>query len=184
MDDASTVPYQSKPLSRTIWSLYVNAKAEIMVKIVYKSYQLLAARSQLNQFSGDADLLKIMPKRGFSLLEVMIAVAIIGIVVSGFMSGMNVALKGALKTDRLDTARTLAVGQMEYVKTLPFAASYAPGDSTVYASAQNKFINYAGYSATITSVNAAQRNVDIQKITVTIFYNGINITTLDDCKVK
>ena len=73
---------------------------------------------------------------------------------------------------------------MEYVKTLPFAASYSPGDYTVYDSTHNKFINYAGYSATITSVNAAQRNVDIQKITVTIFYNGINITTLDDCKVK
>ena len=121
---------------------------------------------------------------GFSLLEVMIAVAIIGIVVGGFMGGMSGAMKGTLKTDQMDTARTLAIGQMEYVKKLAFAASYAPGDSTVYDSTHNKFINYAGYSATITAVNAAQRNVNIQKITVSIFYNGISYTTLDDCKVK
>lgn len=114
----------------------------------------------------------------------MIAIAIIGILVSGFMSGMNVAMKGAVNNDQVDTARSLAVGQMEYVKALAFAASYSPGDSSVYDSINNKFINYAGYSATITAVNAAQRNVNIQKITVTIYFNGAVRAVLDDCKAK
>jgi len=47
MDDASTAPYQSKPLSRTIWLLYVKGKAEIMMKIVYKSYQFQDASFEL-----------------------------------------------------------------------------------------------------------------------------------------
>jgi prepilin-type N-terminal cleavage/methylation domain-containing protein len=133
------------------------------------------------------NMIKIAAKRngkGFSLLEVMIAIAIIGIVVAGFMGAMSNAINGALKNDQMETARTLAVGQMEYVKKLPFAASYTPGDSTVYDSVQNKFINYNVYSASITAVSAAERNINIQKLTVTIFCNGVVVATLDDCKVK
>src|SRR5208283_1305690 len=104
-------------------------------------------------------------QKGFSLLEVLVAIALIGVVAAGFLGAMANATKGAITTDQIDTARTLAQGQMEYIKKLPFAPSYSPGDSTVYDSIHNHFIYYPGYSATITAVNAAQRDANIQKIT-------------------
>ena len=119
-------------------------------------------------------------EKGFSLLEVLIAIAIIGVVCAGFLAAMNNAHKGATIIDQIDTSRALAEGQMEYIKKQPFATSYSPDPTMVN--------NYPGYSATITTANTAQRDANIQKITVTIFYvrpNGVSgNTTLEDCKVK
>jgi prepilin-type N-terminal cleavage/methylation domain-containing protein len=115
-------------------------------------------------------------QKGFSLLEVLVALAILGLVATGFLTSMTNATKGAVKTDRIDTSRVLAQGQMEYVKKQPFAPSYT-------AEAISGQI-YPGYAATITAVNAAERDANIQKITVTITYNGVTAATLNDCKVK
>jgi prepilin-type N-terminal cleavage/methylation domain-containing protein len=126
----------------------------------------------------------IKNEQGFVLLEVLIAIAIIGVIAAGFLGAMHNATTAALKTDRIDTARTLAEGQMEYIKQLGFATSYSPGDLNVYDSIHNQFFNYPGYSATITTVNAAQRDANIQKVTVTIKYMGSTVLTLDDCKAN
>lgn len=131
---------------------------------------------------------RIRSEKGFSLLEVLVAIALISVVSAGFLGAMNNAQKGAMKTDQMDKARALAQDQMEYVKTLPFATSYSPGPTTVYDSVNNQFINYPGYSATITATPAAQRDANIQKITVAIIYitpdDRPATTTLDDCRVK
>lgn len=124
-------------------------------------------------------------QKGFALLEVLVAIALIGIVAAGYLGAMNNATQGAVKTDLMDTARTLAEGQMEYVKTQPFSLSceYAR-DPAMYDSINNRFINYPGYSATISATAATQRDANIQKITVTILYKGSTVTSLTDCRVK
>lgn len=113
--------------------------------------------------------------------------AVIGIVCVGLMGGMSNSLKGANTTDQIDTARALAEGELEYAKNQPFAASYTPDPTMVNASGSPvtyNFNDYPGYSATLTAANAAQRDANIQKITVTIKYNGVTATTLEGCKVK
>jgi prepilin-type N-terminal cleavage/methylation domain-containing protein len=122
-------------------------------------------------------------QRGFSLIEVMIAILIIGIVFSGVLGAMNGSTRGAVKTDKMDTARVLAEGQMEYVKRQTFSATYTP-DPNMYDSVNDRFKYYPGYSATISAVPAAERDANIQKISVAILYQGSTLTTLDDCKVK
>ena len=129
----------------------------------------------------------ISNEKGFSLLEVLISLAIIGVVCAGLLGGMANSLKGANTIDQIDTARSLAEGQLEYIKKQPFAVSYAPDPAMVTVSGNPitySFNGFSGYSATITAVNAAQRDANIQKITVTIKHNGITATTLDGCKVK
>jgi len=126
-------------------------------------------------------------EKGFSLLEVLIGIAIIGIVCAGFLGGMTHALKGANDVDQIDTARALAEGQMEYVKKQTFATAYTPDSSMVTSSgspAVYNFDNYTGYSAAITAANAADRDALIQKITVTISYHGTPVATLESCKTK
>ena len=96
---------------------------------------------------------------------------------------MSNATKGAVLTDRIDTSRSLAASQMEYVKNQPYALSYSP-DPTVYDSGTDQFTSYPGYSAAISVTDAAERDSRIQKVTVTISHNGAVAATLDDCKVK
>lgn len=132
-------------------------------------------------------LTPIRSEKGFSLLEVLISIALIGVICSSFLAAMNNAQKGAIKTDQIDTSRALAQGQMEYVKKQFFATSYTPDDSMVTASGSPvvyNFNDYPGYSAAITVDSAAERDACIQKITVTIKEHGVITATLQDCKVK
>ena len=124
-------------------------------------------------------------QKGFSLLEVLVSLALIGVLTTGFLGAMSNATKGAIMNDRIDTSRALAQGQMEYVKKLAFSTNatvYPPDPNMVNGS--NQFINYPGYSVAISASNAAQRSASIQTITVTIFYNNTAAATLQDCKAQ
>lgn len=121
-------------------------------------------------------------ERGFTLIEVLVSLALIAVVAVGYLGAMVTSTKGAETTRQIDVSRALAEGQMEYIKHQPFATSYTPDPSMV--NGNNQFTDYPGYSVSITVTNAAQRDANIQKITVAIAQNGINTTTLSDCKVN
>jgi len=114
-------------------------------------------------------------EKGFSLIEVLVSLAIIGIVSVGFLSALANSSKASIKTDQIDTARTLAQSQMEYLKIQPYATTYIP------ESISN--IN-CGYSASVATSSVVQRDSLIQKITVTISKDGSSVITLDGCKTK
>lgn len=58
-----------------------------------------------------------MKKRGYSLIEVLIAIAIISIIVVTFMQALNVGIMGTHRVDSGTIALNLARSQMEYVKS-------------------------------------------------------------------
>jgi prepilin-type N-terminal cleavage/methylation domain-containing protein len=120
-------------------------------------------------------------QKGFTLIEVMIAMAIIGIIVAGTMGSLIGSTKAAVKSDQMDTARALALSQLEYVKKLPFSAAGYTADSAIMA-------QHPGYTAAIVSNPAQDRDANIQRITVSITYQdiykgGTATTTLQDFKV-
>ena len=118
-------------------------------------------------------------EKGFALLEVLIAIAIIGVVAAGFLAAMNNATKGAEMTDQIDTSRVIAQAQMEYIKTQPFRADGDYGIDTALMS------QYPGYSVPDPTVdNAQDRDGLIQKITVTVIHDEKIVMTLQDCKTK
>jgi Tfp pilus assembly protein PilV len=119
-------------------------------------------------------------KRGASLIEAVIALAILGIILTGFYEGISVSLKVAAKTDERQMARSLAGSQMDYVKEQPYAVSYSPGPISS---------EYAGYSVAIYVANISSRDANIQKIRIVVNYQGRAIimaqnSTLEGYKVN
>ena len=112
---------------------------------------------------------------GFALDEILIGVAILSIIGIGLFSALGTSVKGVSQTDTLETAKNLAITQMEYAKGLDYQSS----DSYPAAPIPDE---YPGYSATINTGAVASRDSNIQQIIVTISYQGEEILTLEDYK--
>lgn len=110
---------------------------------------------------------------GSSILEVLVALALLGILGTSVVMGLGTVSIVTGSTDERETAKNLAETQLEYVKGEAFAASYTP--ATIPP-------EYAGYTAAITAATLQDSN--IQKVTVTVRHQGIMITTLEGYKTR
>lgn len=116
-------------------------------------------------------------EKGFSLIEVLIAIAVLGIIVVGFLGALGTGTKSAGITDERATAKNLAESQMEYVKNQPFnESSYAPAPLTG---------EYSGYLVTIDPPEPVPgRNGDIQKITINVYCLDKEMVKLEGFKSR
>ena len=112
----------------------------------------------------------IRDQRGSSLIEVMLSIALLGILVVGFLSAIGTGSMALFTTDERQTAKNLAESQMEYVKRLPFDNSYEAADFGD---------EYAGYAAAI-MVSGMGEN--LQAIEVIITRNGKEVLRLRNYK--
>ena len=116
---------------------------------------------------------------GVTLIETVIALAILGLIAVAFLSGLATTAQATVIADEQATAESLARSQMEYVKTVDYvyeATQYSPapipsGD------------DYSGYSATIDAEPLHVPDDGVQKITVTIEHNDKQVITLEGYKV-
>ena len=118
--------------------------------------------------------------RGLTLIEVLIAIALLGIIVVGSLGALSTTSKARFIRDERQTAKTLAESQMEYVKKLGYASSYAPAPIP---------IDYDNYSVIIDTDNISSRDGNIQRIRVIVSQQGRPIimaenATLEGYKVK
>jgi len=120
---------------------------------------------------------------GVTLLETLVALAVLGLVAVAFLNGLTTAAQATIIADKQATAESLARSQMEYIKTLPYD-DYA----TEYplAPIPDEYED-EGYSATIVVEPLPDPNdgtLDgIQKITVTVKRNNKEVLTVEDYKV-
>ncbi len=95
--------------------------------------------------------------RGFTLIDVLIAIALSGIIVIAFLSALSNASTILIITDERATAESLARSQMEDIKNQAKSPTYVPSIPPAYKD--------VGYSANIT---ADLLKVGLQKITIVI----------------
>ncbi len=112
-------------------------------------------------------------ERGASLIEAVVALALLGIISVAFLSALATTSTSRLIADEHTSARIVAESQIEDIKKQDYASSYEP----VPVSA-----DYPGYYASIAV--GYMRNGNIQKITVTVRHHDKDITTLECYKVN
>jgi prepilin-type N-terminal cleavage/methylation domain-containing protein len=137
-------------------------------------------------------------EKGFSLLEVMIAIALMGIVAVAFLGALSTGSKVIFIADERATAESLARTQMEYVRNQDYSG--APWDYTVTSLQRSStdqpswwsdeagkekppFLpdEYAGYTVNVnvTAVPLHATDDGIQKIIVVITHHDKEIFTLE-----
>jgi prepilin-type N-terminal cleavage/methylation domain-containing protein len=106
--------------------------------------------------------------RGFTLLEVMMAIALIGIIVVAIMTALSTASTALIIADRRATAESLARTQMEYVKdnnSNPYESEDPPYEHDPVEST-----DHPGYFVSVSAEPLHDPDDGIQLITVTVSY--------------
>jgi len=109
-------------------------------------------------------------ERGVGLIETLIAVAITAIAITALLAALSTGSMAVQKSDERVTAENLARAQMEYTKGLAYLT--APASYATIAAP-------SGYSISAEATSISGRDADIQKITVTVSYNGDTFTGED-----
>ena len=116
---------------------------------------------------------------GLTLIETLVALAILGTIVVIFLGGIIGTTKAASVTDEQTMAESLALSQMEWAQN----ATYISGTTQYTPAALPSSKDYLNYSANITATPLHSPEDGIQKITVTIRRSGKLIYTLEGYKV-
>ena len=115
---------------------------------------------------------------GYSLMETLVALAIIGIVAAIFLSGMATTTKANIITDKKATAESLVYTEIEYVKN--FAYQY---DASLYPVDPALTIpeGWAVPQPVVELIHATDDGA--QKVTVTAQHNGEEVLSVNVYKV-
>jgi prepilin-type N-terminal cleavage/methylation domain-containing protein len=115
----------------------------------------------------------IKTEKGFSLIEVLIAVGLVGLMAAAFLMAIATASKAVLLADERTTAESLAKSQIESIKEQEYDATglYLP-----ISTPENYEIVYP--------IDFMPLEDGLQKITVTIMHQDKVVFTLEGYKVE
>ncbi len=124
---------------------------------------------------------------GFSMLEVVIAIALLGIIAVSVLSALQTAALALISADRRATAESIARTQMEWVRFSEYDVELAEGHPAYSLDTQIESTLPPGFSVETTAIRL-NKDVDpddddgIQHITVTVTHEDRVVVTLEDYK--
>jgi len=123
---------------------------------------------------------------GVTLLETLVALAILGLVAVVFLSALTTAARATIIADEQATAESLVRSQMEYVKSQDYI-NYADPDHGEYGLVMAPAGSGYSVEVTVELLDPENDGLDdddgIQKITVTVNRNERLVLTVEDYKV-
>ncbi len=141
--------------------------------------RILTSAKKFNIFGGK--------EAGVSLIETVIALALLGLISAAFLSGLATGSKGTVIADEQATAESLVRSELEYIKNQAYIDYSDPGHGSY------TLITTPGdYSVEVTVIPldpvtglplGPDQDQGIQKITVTAKRNGNSVLTIADYKV-
>lgn len=114
---------------------------------------------------------------GTSMIEVLVALAILGATGLAFLGGLATEAKAGMVSDEQTTAESLARSQMEYVRRIAYqtGATQYPADPALVVP--------SGWILPASTVRPVHVTDDgIQKVTVTVQHGGKTVFTLEGYK--
>ena len=127
--------------------------------------------------------------RGFSMLEVVIAIALLGIIAVSVLTALQTAAMALISADRRATAESIARTQMEYVRYSGYDDILEEGHPEYGLDPQIEDTLPPDFSVVTTAIrlNKDENPSDddgIQQITVTVSHEDVVVVTLEDFKRK
>jgi prepilin-type N-terminal cleavage/methylation domain-containing protein len=117
-------------------------------------------------------------QKGFTLIETLVALAILGILASVFLSGLVITTDASIDNDERATADSLVRAQMEYIRTCTYQY-----DVSEYAVNPTLSIP-AGWEIPPSTVEKVHASDDgIQKVTVSARHLGNTVLVVTTYKV-
>ena len=113
-------------------------------------------------------------QEGIGLVEVLVAVAILGVTLVVLLAAVSTGSIGVATTEERATAATLARSQLEYAKSQPYSAAPAS-----YATVTPE----PGYTVSADATSIPGGDSSIQLVTVTVTRDGATLLTVEDYKV-
>lgn len=113
-------------------------------------------------------------QKGFLLIEILVGLALMGIIAAGFVNGLSTTFTGVTVSQERVTAESLAKSQVEHIKSQEYisVASY-PTDGPYELIDIPADLVAAGYTVEITSPEAIISDVvELQSVTVAVKRNG------------